>query len=94
MQKHASKDFEKKTIYEPMSNICLGKTKENLRRRGNMRSVTTEAQVETFVQRATFKNFKIISDEPALVSFSTSSVICNKLTSMGATIIYLSKLFL
>ena len=74
MRKQASNDFEK-FFYKLMSNACFGKTMENLRQRGNMRFVTTEAQAETFVQRVTFKNFKIISDALVSVSFSGSSVI-------------------
>ena len=44
-----------------MSNSCIGKTMENLRRRGMLRLVTTEAQAETSIYRATFKKLKIIS---------------------------------
>ena len=67
---------------------------ENLQRRGNMRFVTTEAQAEYSVQGATFKNFEINSDALLSVSFSASSIFWNKPTSVGATILDLSKLCL
>ena len=77
-----------------MSNACFGKTMENLRRRGNLRFVATEAQAESFAQRATFKSFKIISDNLVTVSLSASSVVWTKPTPVGATILDLSKLSL
>ena len=67
---------------------------ENLQRRGSLRFVTTEAQAETFIQRATFKNFKIISNNLVSVSLRASSVLWNKPTPVGATILDLSKLSL
>ena len=91
MRKQASNLFEKK-IYALMSNACFGKTMENLRRRGIMRFVTTEAQAESFVQWATLKNFKIFSNALLSVSFSASSVFWNKHTPVGVTILDLSKL--
>ena len=93
MRKQASNDFEK-TFYKLMSNACFGETMENFRRRGSMRFVTTEAQAETFVRRATFKNFKIISDALVSVSFSASSVVWNKPTPVEATLLGFSKLCL
>ena len=57
MRKQAS-NYSEKRIYKLMSNACFGKTMGNLRRRGSLRFVTTEAQSETFIQRATFKNLK------------------------------------
>ena len=77
-----------------MSNACFGKTMENLRRRGGLRSVTTEAQAETFIQRATFKNYKIISNNLVSVSLRASSVLWNKPTPVGATILDRTKLSL
>ena len=67
---------------------------ENLRRRGSLRVVTTEAQAETFIQRAMFKNFKIFSNNLVSVSLRVSSVLWNKPKPVGATILDLSKLSL
>ena len=67
---------------------------ENLRRRGMLRFVTTEAQAEAFKQRSTFKNFKIISKDLVSVSLRASLVVWNKPTPVGATILDLSKLSL
>ena len=93
MRKQASNDFEK-NFYKLMSNACFGKTMENLRRRGILRFVTTEAQAEAFIQRATFKQFKNISKDLVSVSLRASSVVWNKPTAVGATILDLSKLSL
>ena len=81
-------------FYKAMSNACFSKTMENLPRQGKMRFVTTEAQAETFVQRNTFKNFKIISDDLVSDSLSASSVIWNKSKPVGTRILDLSKLSL
>ena len=78
MRKQASIDIEK-TFYKLMSIACFGKTMEKLRRRGSNRFVTTGAQAEIFIQRATFKNFKFISNDLVSVSFWASSVLWNNL---------------
>ena len=93
MRKQTSNDFEK-NFHKFMPNACFGKTMENLRRRGMLRFVTTEAQAETFIQRATFKNFKFISKYLVSVSLWASSVVWNKATPVDATILDLSKLSL
>ena len=93
MRKQASNDCEEK-FYKLMSNACFEKTLENLRRRGSLRSVTTKAQAETFIQRATFKKFKIISDNLVYVSLRASSVLWKKPTPVGATILDCTKLSL
>ena len=93
MRQQASNDFEKK-FYKLMSNTCFGKTMENLRGRGSLRFVTTEAQAETFIQRATFKKFEIIKNNVVSVSLRDSSVLWNKPTPVGATILDVSKLSL
>ena len=77
-----------------MSKACFGKTMENLRRRGKVRFVTTEAEGESFVQRATFTSFKIFSDALVSVSSSASSVTWNKPTPVRATKLIISKLCL
>ena len=75
-----------------MSDACFGKIMEIFMRRGSLRFVTTEAQAATFIQRATFKNFTIISNNPVFVSLLASSILCNKPTPVGATILDLPKL--
>ena len=57
-----------------------------------MRCVTTKAQVITFLQPATFKNFKLFGTDFLSVSLKALSVIWNKPTLVGATIKELSKL--
>ena len=57
-----------------------------------LRFVTTEAQAEAFIQRATFKNFEIISKDIVSVSLRASSVVWNKPTPVGATVLDHSKL--
>ena len=47
---------------------------------------------KTFVQRAKFKKFKKFSDDHVPVSLRASSVIWNKPTPVGATILDLSEL--
>ena len=93
MPKQAFDDFEK-NFFNLMSNACFSKTMEILRRRGSLRFVTSEAQAVTFIQRATFKNFKTINNNLVSVSLRASSVLRNKPTPVGATTLDLSKLSL
>ena len=93
MRKSAANDFEK-NFYKLKSNACFGKTMENLRRRSTLKFVSTETQAEAFIQRATFKSFKIISKNLVTVSLKPSSVVWNKPTPVGASILDLSKLSL
>ena len=93
MRKSAANDFEK-NFYKLMSNACFGKTMENLRRRSTLKFVSTETQAEAFIQRAIFKSFKIISKNLVTVSLKPSSVVWNKPTPVGASILDLSKLSL
>ena len=86
--------ISKKKFHRLMSNACFGKTMEKLRRRGMLRFVTIEAQAEAFIQRATFKNFKINSKDLVSVSLRASSLVWNKPTPVGATILDPSKLSL
>ena len=93
MRKQASNDFEK-NFYKLMSNACFGKTMENLRKRSQIRFVSKQQQAESFVQRATFKSFQIVSHDLVSVSFKSSSVLWTKPTPVGASILDLSKLSL
>ena len=93
MRRSAANDSEK-NFYKLMSNACFGKTMENLRRCSTLKFVSTETQAEAFIQRATFKSFKIISKNLVTVSLKPSSVVWNKLTPVGASFLDLSKLSL
>ena len=93
MRRSAANDFEK-IFYKLMSNACFGKTMENLRRRSTLKFVSTETQAEAFIKRVIFKSFKIISKNLVTVSLKPSSVVWNKPTPVGASILDLSKLSL
>ena len=77
-----------------MSNACFGKTLENLRKRSKIKFVSNPQHAETFAQRATFKSFQIIKPDLVAVFFKNSSVVWTKPTSVGASILDLSKLSL
>ena len=93
MRKQAKNDFEK-NFYKLMSNACFGKTMENLRKRSVIKFVSNPQEAETFAQRATFKSFQIIGQDLVSVCFKNSYMVWIKPTTMGATILDLSKVFL
>ena len=90
MRKSPANDSEK-SINMLMSNACLGKTMENLRRRSTLKFISTETQAEYFIQQVTFKSYKIISKNLVTVSLKHSLVVWNKPTPVGAKFLDLSK---
>ena len=93
MRKQAKNDFEK-AFFKLMSNACFGKTMENLRKRSNIRFLTNVEEAESFVNSAAFKAFHIISENLVTVSFKSTTVLWDKPTAVGASILDLSKLSL
>ena len=93
MRKQAKNDFER-NFYKLMSNACFGKTMETLRKRSAIKFVSNPKQAETFVQRASFKSFQIISQDLVSVSFKNSYVVWTKPTPVGAAILDLYELSL
>ena len=93
MRKQANNDFEK-AFFKLMSNACFGKTMENLRKRSNLKFVSNIHQAESFVERAVFKSFHVINENLVSVSLKSTSVVWDKPTPVGASILDLSKLSL
>ena len=77
-----------------MSNACFGKTMENLRKRSNLKFVSSAKQAESFVEKASFKSFQVINEKLVSVSFKMACVVWDKPTPVGAAILDLSKLSL
>ena len=90
MRKQADNDFEK-AFFKLMSNACFGKTMENLRKRNNLKFVSSARQAESFVEKASFKSFQVINEKLVSVSFKMTSVVWDKPTPVGAAILDLSK---
>ena len=93
MRKQADNDFEK-AFFKLMSNACFGKTMENLRKRSNLKFVSSATQAESFVEKASFKSFQVINEKLVSVSFKMACVVWDKPTPVGAAILDLSKLSL
>ena len=93
MRKQAENDFEK-NFFKLMSNACFGKTMENLRKRSKIAFVGNVQQAESMIQKPSFKSFNIVNENLVSVSFKSSSVLWDKPTPVGASILDLSKLSL
>ena len=93
MRKQADNDFEK-AFFKLMSNACFGKTMENLRKRSNLKFVSSARQAESFVEKASFNSFQVINEKLVSVSFKMTCVVWDKPTPVGAGILDLSKLSL
>ena len=77
-----------------MSNACFGKTMENLRKRSKIAFVGNVQQAESMIQKPSFKSFIIVNENLVSVSFKSSSVLWDKPTPVGASILDISKLSL
>ena len=93
MRKQAENDFEK-FFFKLTSNACFGKTMENLRKRCKISFVGNVQQAESMIQKPSFKSFNIVNENLVSVSFKSSSVLWDKPTPVGASILDLSKLSL
>ena len=89
MRKQAENDFEK-NFFKLMSNACFGETMENLRKRSKIAFVGNVQQAESMIQRPPFKSFNIVNENLVSVSFKSSSVLWDKPTPVGASIVDLS----
>ena len=93
MRKRATSDFEK-NFYKLKSNACFGKTMENLRNRRVIKFVVNEMQAKKVTFKPNFKSFNIINQNLVSVHLTNTSILWNKPTPVGASILDLSKLVL
>ena len=67
---------------------------ENLRKRSKIVFAGNVQQAESMIPKPSFKSFNKVNENLVIVSFKTSSVLLDKPTPLGASILHLSKLSL
>jgi len=90
-RKEATTDFEK-NLYKLCNNAVFGKMCEDLRKRIDIRIVTSQPQAERYVAQASFDSFKILNSDATMVKMKKTSILWRKPTYVGFTILELSKL--
>ena len=89
-RKNAKNTFEK-DFFKLMNNSVFGKTMENLRRRVDVRLVTSKQKLLKLASRPTFVSSKIFNDNLVAVHKIKETLILNKPTYVGMCILDLSK---
>ena len=72
--------------------MCFGETVENLRNRRVIKFVVNEMQAKKVTFKPNFKSFNIINQDLVSVQLTKTSILWNKPTLVGASILDLSKL--
>src|SRR3989441_196512 len=90
-RKEATTDFEK-NLYKLCNNAVFGKMCEDLRKRIDVRIVTSQPQAERYVAQCNFGSFKILNDDAAMIKMKKMMIRWTKPTYIGFTILELSKL--
>ena len=80
-----------KDFFKLMNNAMFGKTMENVRNRRNLELVTTQKRHDKLVARPTFRTSTIISKDLTAVENYQTSVILNKPSYVGFTVLENSK---
>ena len=93
MRKQADNDFEK-AFLKLMRIACFGKTMKNLRKRRNLKFVSSARPAKSLVEKSSFESFENINEKFVGVSFKMACVVWDKPTPVGAASLDLSKLFL
>ena len=87
---NATNDFEK-GFFKLMINSVYGKTKENLRKRINVRLVKNEKDFLKYTSRPAYITHKIFGKDYAAIHEIKPILILNKPTYLGFTVLDLSK---
>ena len=91
MRKEATTDFEK-NLYKLMNNAVFGKMCEDLRKRIDVRLVSSQPAAERYIAQPNFDSFKILNEDVTMIKMNKTSILWRKPTFVGFTILELSKL--
>ena len=89
-QKHAKNAFEK-DFFKLMSNSVFGKTMQNLRKRADVKLVTTYKKLDKLTSKPTYVSSKIFKENLMAVHKIEEALTLNRLAYVGMCILDLSK---
>ncbi|PFX30928.1 Schlafen family member 5 [Stylophora pistillata] len=86
----ANNDFEK-DFYKLMNNAVFGKTMENIRKRVDVRLVTSDEKAKKLTNKVNFKHCTIFSEDLCAIHMGKTQILFNKPLYLGMSILDLSK---
>ncbi|PFX18804.1 putative uncharacterized transposon-derived protein F54H12.3 [Stylophora pistillata] len=86
----AKNDFEK-DFYKLMNNAVFGKTMENIRKRVDVRLVTSDEKAKKLTNKVNFKHCTIFSEDLSAIHMGKTQILFNKPLYLGMSILDISK---
>ncbi|XP_022784021.1 uncharacterized protein LOC111324675 [Stylophora pistillata] len=86
----AKNDFEK-DFYKLMNNAVFGKTMENIRKRVDVRLVTSDEKAKKLTNKVNFKHCAIFSENLSAIHMGKTQILFNKPLYLGMSILDISK---
>ena len=93
LRKLARKDFEK-DLFKLMTNSVFGKTMENIRKRREIKLVTTSKKRSKLVLEPNYQTINLISEDLSTTEMKKTKVKMNKPIYLGLSILEISKILM
>ena len=90
LRKAAKNDFEK-DLFKLMNNSVFGKTMENIRKRRDIKLVTTDKKRSKLVSEPNYHTINLISEDLSIIEMKKTKVKMNKPIYLGLSILEISK---
>ena len=93
LRKLAKNDFEK-DLFKLMNNSVFGKTMENIRKRRDIKLVTTDKKRSKLVSEPNYHTINLICEDLSITEMKKTKVKMNKPIYLGLSILEISKIFM
>ena len=93
LRKAAKNDFEK-DLLKLMNNSVFGKTMENIRKRRDIKLVTTDKKRSKLVSEPNYHTINLISKDLSIIQMKKTKVKMNKPIYLGLSILEISKILM
>ena len=91
LRKLSKNDFEK-DFFKLMNNAVFGKTMENIKKRRDIKLVTTDKRRNKLVSEPNYHTINYISEDLSIIEMNKTKVKINKPIYLGLSILEISKL--
>ena len=93
LRKLAKNNFEK-DLFKLMNNSVFGKTMENIRKRRDIKLVTTDRKRSKLVSEPNYHTINLISEDLSMIEMKKTKVKMNKPIYLGLSILEISKILM